>query len=189
MRVADTANREHSSLQKGYISAMLLSNAKMWAEISIWKTMDDALQNAASLPAQGAACAYMASMGKPVDAHLYAHFSVREDYRNSKPDRVPGAVEFSYYPLKKQVNADDFLNISDRFNASFLLNQPGYVSRKLLQDGDMWADMVLWESVHAVKEAIRVAPDNDAAADFLGCIALNRCRTRLLDVRRRYEAP
>ena len=71
------------------------------------------------------------------------------------------AVEFVTFYLKKKVTISDFLTVSDKFNNEFLSKQKGYISRQLLVDGEMWADMVVWKTMDDAKTAIKVPLDNN----------------------------
>ena len=66
---------------------------------------------------------------------------------------MSNVVEFASFNLKEGVSVSDFLLVSDKFNICFLSTQRGYISRKLLLAGEMWADSVLWETIEDALEA------------------------------------
>lgn len=71
------------------------------------------------------------------------------------------AVEFVTFNLKEGVSMQDFLHASEKMNRVFLSAQKGYISRKLLVDGETWADLVLWETMN---DALNAAKSNDVDA-------------------------
>ena len=184
---ADKMASEFTSKQKGLISSKLLVNEKMWADLLIWETMEDAQNNAAACETSAAVCEYLACIDSKKENHLQAHFSVEKSYSDNQCGITPNAIEFSYYNLKKGASVSDFLRVSDKFNNEFLTAQKGYISRKLLVDGDMWADFVSWETMEDILNAFSVAPKDAAASEFLSFIALNKCKSRLLSVERSYS--
>lgn len=76
------------------------------------------------------------------------------------------AVEYVSFSLRKGVIQSDFILASDKMNQDFLSAQKGYVGRKLLNDGDTWADMVLWETMSDAQHAAEVCNENSAASEY-----------------------
>ena len=87
---------------------------------------------------------------------------------------MPQVVEFVTFYLKKKVAASDFLDMSEKFNKEFLSKQKGYVSRQLLADGEMWADMVIWESMDDAKTTISVSYNDAIAREYVTMLSFNR---------------
>ena len=59
---------------------------------------------------------------------------------------MPNAVMFITCKLAKDVSAQDFLLASEKVKDLFLSKQKGFISWKVLADGDMWADLLIWET-------------------------------------------
>ena len=80
-------------------------------------------------------------------------------------------IELASFYLKKEVSLPDFFLISDKFNSEFLALQKGYISRKLLVNGEKWLDLVLWETMedaqNAVKEFYKSKPALEYASFML----------------------
>lgn len=76
------------------------------------------------------------------------------------------AVEFVSFTLKEGTSIPAFLRASDIMNDVFLSLQKGYISRKLLVDGETWADLVLWETMDDAQNAAKSAGDASAAEYF-----------------------
>lgn len=83
------------------------------------------------------------------------------------------AVEYVAFKLKKSVAIEEFIPVSDRFNDEFLKKQKGYISRKILRDGDIWADLVLWEEAADHLNAMEVSKNDEAAKAYLSMLNLS----------------
>lgn len=86
---------------------------------------------------------------------------------------MSNAVEFVAFKLKKSVSEADFLPVSDKFNREFLAGQKGYISRKLLSKGDMWSDLVLWETEADHLNAMEASKSDTVAAEYLSMLNLS----------------
>ncbi|MDR0325802.1 MAG: cell wall metabolism sensor histidine kinase WalK [Oscillospiraceae bacterium] len=86
---------------------------------------------------------------------------------------MPNAIEFVAFKLKKEVSAQDFLPVSDRFNSDFLAKQKGYISRRLLTKGEMWADLVVWETEDDFQNAMKASKDDAVAIEYLSQLNLS----------------
>jgi heme-degrading monooxygenase HmoA len=79
-------------------------------------------------------------------------------------------LEFPSFTLKKGVSEAEFLLVHEKFNQDFMIKQKGYISHKLLRDGDTWFDLVVWESAEAMEKAFQDIYKNDAAAAYISLI-------------------
>ena len=76
-------------------------------------------------------------------------------------------VEFASFNLMKGASVSDFLLVSDKFDSVFLSAQKGYISRKLVLCGEMWADYVLWETMEDALKALNIANENAIACEYV----------------------
>ncbi len=83
---------------------------------------------------------------------------------------MPNIVEFPSFTLKEGVSESDFLFVHERFNSDFLSKQKGYISHKLLKDGEKWYDLVVWESTEAIQSAFKDIYESAAAAEYISLI-------------------
>lgn len=83
------------------------------------------------------------------------------------------AIEYVAFRLKKDVTEEAFIPVSDRFNEEFLKKQKGYIARKILKDGDIWADLVLWQEAADHINAMKVAEYDEAARAYLSMLNLS----------------
>lgn len=79
-------------------------------------------------------------------------------------------VELPSFTLKEGVSEQDFLLVHERFNKEFMSKQKGYISHKLLRDGEKWFDLAIWESMEAMAKAFEDIYDNAAAAEYISLI-------------------
>jgi len=99
---------------------------------------------------------------------------------------MANAVEFASFNLKKGASVSEFLLVSDRFNSVFLSTQKGYISRKLLRDGQMWADSVLWKTMEDVHRAYKNVNEDAAACEYLSFMDKESIKVVLLPVEKNY---
>lgn len=82
-------------------------------------------------------------------------------------------VEFATFNLKKGVSVSDFLLVSEKFNSGFLSVQKGYISRELLASKDIWADLVVWESMEDAQNAVKEFYKNSLVEEYMSFIEEN----------------
>lgn len=99
---------------------------------------------------------------------------------------MPSAIEFVSFRLKKGTSVPDFLLVSDKMNIEFLSVQKGYISRKLLAKGEMWADFVIWETMDDALNAAEAFGENDTACEYMSFIDDNSVDMRHLNIEKNY---
>jgi len=99
---------------------------------------------------------------------------------------MSNVVEFVSFNLKKGVLVSDFLLEADKFNSEFLSSQKGYISRKLIVDGEMWADSVLWETEEDVIKAYEIADENAVAREYFSFMDGESVKVHFFSVERSY---
>jgi len=99
---------------------------------------------------------------------------------------MSNVVEFASFNLKKGASVSDFLLVSDKFNSDFLSKQKGYISRKLLLGGEMWADSVLWETMEDALKAFETAEENTKACEYVSFMDQESIKVLHLTVERNY---
>lgn len=99
---------------------------------------------------------------------------------------MPNVIEFASFNLKKGVSVSDFLLVSDKFNQEFLSIQKGYISRKLLLGGELWADYVLWETMEDALMAFKTAEEDALACKYISYMDEESIKVLHLPVVRSY---
>ena len=83
---------------------------------------------------------------------------------------MPNIIEMPAFTLKAGVSESDFLLVHEKFNQDFMAKQKGYISHKLLRDGDKWFDLALWESMEDMQSAFKDIYENASAAAYIALI-------------------
>jgi hypothetical protein len=100
---------------------------------------------------------------------------------------MPNAVWFISYKLIEGASVPDFLLASKKCNDEVLSKKPGFISWKVLVDGDMWVDLVTWETMD---DAIKAENDdgdvNPIAQEFYSFIDPNTLNTQCFSVEKSY---
>ena len=98
------------------------------------------------------------------------------------------AVFYCAYNLKKGAVVADFLQASKRLNDEYISKQKGYISWKQLTAGDIWADLITFETMQDCKDfEANSANSGDLSKDFYSFINLNSCKLHYYTVERSYE--
>ena len=67
------------------------------------------------------------------------------------------SVIISIFKLKEGVVSSDFMIASDGLNEDYLSKQEGYVSRQLLSNGEIWTDILTYDTMENAQRAIEIA--------------------------------
>jgi len=96
------------------------------------------------------------------------------------------AVFYNSYKLKKGVSIPDFLLAVENLNNEHISKQKGYVSFKLVNDGDTWADFTNFETMDDARKFAEGTP-NDLALKFYSFINVNSCKSHFFSVEKSYS--
>jgi len=99
------------------------------------------------------------------------------------------AVFYCEYKLKKNTSVEDFLAASEKLNNEYISKQNGYISWEQWNDGDVWIDVIAFETMADAKgfEEKSNANPNELAMNFYSFINLMSCKVRYYSVERSYE--
>ena len=86
---------------------------------------------------------------------------------------MSNVVELASFHLKKEVSLPDFFLVSDKFNNEFLSVQKGYISRKLLVNGEKWVDLVIWETMEDAQNAVKEFYNSNLALEYASFMVEN----------------
>jgi len=92
------------------------------------------------------------------------------------------AIWFISYKLKKNAVEDDFLLASEKCHNEVLSKQKGFISWDVLRDGDIWIDLVKWETAEDAKNGETAGANNPAAHAFYSFINMNSCKLQLYSI-------
>ena len=80
---------------------------------------------------------------------------------------IIGMVSFT---LKEGVSESDFLLAHEKYNREFVSKQNGYITHKLLVNGDKWTDLVIWESMDDTQNTFEAVGKNAVAIEVMSLI-------------------
>ncbi|MDR0767272.1 MAG: hypothetical protein LBE57_02320 [Methanosarcinales archaeon] len=99
---------------------------------------------------------------------------------------MSNAVLFISFNLVKGVSVPDFLQASEKLNNEYMSKQKGYISWKQLLEGDMWVDLLTFETIEDAKRIEESSDPNPLAEKFYSFIDLESCKVHLFTVERSY---
>jgi len=72
--------------------------------------------------------------------------------------------------LKQGTSIADFLAASDKIQEDYLSKCKGYVSRQLFANGDVWTDLLIWETAEDAENSMAAAEQNASAMAFTSLV-------------------
>lgn len=86
------------------------------------------------------------------------------------------SIWFISYKLVKGTAVEEFLAVSQKVHEEVLSQQKGFVSWRVLQNGDTWVDEVVWESQEDAEKGETAGQDNPSAQAFYSMIEMESCQ-------------
>ena len=99
---------------------------------------------------------------------------------------MSNAVMFISYKLAKDVPAKDFLLASENVHNDFMSKQKGYISWKVLVDGEMWADVLTWETKEDAQNAMAAGGANADNQKFFAMLDPQSVKMQIFTVEKSY---
>lgn len=76
-------------------------------------------------------------------------------------------IEWAPFETTEHVTAEALLDAANKLEQQFLVKQPGYIRRELLQgDSNKWVDLVYWDSPQNAALAVKAADESDAFHEY-----------------------
>ena len=99
---------------------------------------------------------------------------------------MSNAVWFISYKLVEGASVSDFLIASEKVNNEVLSKQKGFISWKVLVDGDTWVDLVTWETMDDAKAGETAGGANPVAHEFYSFIDFSSLKSQSFLVEKSY---
>jgi len=97
------------------------------------------------------------------------------------------AVWFISYKLVEGASISEFLQASEKCHDEVLSKKKGFISWKVLVDGDTWVDLVTWETMEdAIDGESDDGEQNPVASKFYSFIDPYSCKSQLYCVKENY---
>lgn len=99
---------------------------------------------------------------------------------------MSNAVLFITFNLVEGASVPDFLLASEKLNDGYMSKQKGYISWKQLLDGEVWADLLTWETMEDAKRVLESDSPNALAEKFYSFLDMESCKVHLFSVEKSY---
>ena len=91
------------------------------------------------------------------------------------------------YKLKKGTNTEEFVQAYEALTQGFIAKQAGFVSSQIMSDDDVWSDVIVFESMDALKQfEENSAQSNELALKFYSYLNINSCRMNRFTVEKTF---
>ena len=99
---------------------------------------------------------------------------------------MSNAVMYITYKLAKDVPTQEFLLASEKVKDEFMSKQKGYISWKVLADGDTWADLLTWETKEDAGNAMAAGGANADNQKFFALLDPESVKMQIFTVEKSY---
>jgi len=100
---------------------------------------------------------------------------------------MSNAVFYCSFNLNEGVSVPDFLIAAEKLNKEYISKQNGYISWKQLVDGELWVDLVTFETMEDVKNFAESSFNpNEFSEKYFSLVNLNSCTEHFFTVERSY---
>ena len=87
------------------------------------------------------------------------------------------------YKLKKSANKEDFYAAFRSLREEFVSKQSGFISWQLMVDGDVYSDVIVFETMKDLEDfEVASKEPNPLATAFYSYLNVNSCRTNRFDL-------
>ncbi len=99
---------------------------------------------------------------------------------------MSNTVWFISYKLAEGASVQDYLLSSKEVHDEILSKQKGFISWKVLADGDTWVDLVTWETPKDAKNAETAGQGNPIAQRYYSLMDFNGMKNQVYSVEKDY---
>ena len=97
------------------------------------------------------------------------------------------AVFFNTYKLKKDSSVPDFVQSVEDLVNNYVSKQKGFVSVMLMNDGDLWADYGVFETMEDAINFENPTEPHESALKFYSFLNFSSCKSRIYSVEKSLE--
>ena len=101
---------------------------------------------------------------------------------------MANVVSFNSYQLHKGASISDFLLATEVLINEFVSKQKGFISSKLLAEGETWADFTVFESLEDLNAFIPLCNKNELARKVYGFINFGTLDSHVYSVEKDFDA-
>ncbi len=99
---------------------------------------------------------------------------------------MSNTVWFISYKLLEGASVADYMAASQKVHDEVLSKQKGFISWKVLKDGDEWIDLVIWETPEDAKRAETAGQGNPAAGEYYSLMDFNSMKNQIFTLEKDY---
>ena len=99
---------------------------------------------------------------------------------------MSNTVMFITFNLAEGASVPDFLIAAEKLNNEYMSKQKGFISWKQLVEGELWADLLTWETIDDAKKILESSSPNPLAEKFYSFIDMPSCKVHLFSVEKSY---
>lgn len=99
---------------------------------------------------------------------------------------MSNVVWFISYKLVEGASVPEFLLASEKVHDEILSKQKGFISWKVLVDGDTWVDLITWETMDDAKNGETAGATNPNAQKYYSFIDMESCKVQAFYVEKSY---
>ena len=99
---------------------------------------------------------------------------------------MPKTIMFISFKLAAGVSVSDFQLAAAKVYNEFMSKQKGYISWQQLVDGDLWADLITWETMADAQSAMEASMVDTASQEFFPFIDEASVKMQFFTVEKSY---
>ena len=96
---------------------------------------------------------------------------------------MSNAVVYISFSLIEGASVSDFLLAAEKLNSEFMSQQNGYISWKLLVEGDTWADVLTWETMEAAQNAMEAGCSYPLSGEYFSFLNQESVKTHMYSIK------
>jgi hypothetical protein len=91
------------------------------------------------------------------------------------------------FKLVKGASVEEYLAASKRLNDGYMSKLKGYISWEQLLEGDLWADVLTFETPEDAQRVLEATDPNPLAEAFYSFLDMESCQTHVFASQRLYS--
>jgi len=99
---------------------------------------------------------------------------------------MSNVVSFNTYKLQKGTSIPDFLLAMEKLIKEFVSKQKGFISSKMLVDGDTWADFTVFETIDDLQTFTPLCGKNDLAKKCYAFMDFNTLNSHVFSIEKSF---
>ena len=102
---------------------------------------------------------------------------------------MSNAVFFNSYKLREGASVPEFLLTVDRLINENISKQKGFISSKVMVEGDTWADYAIFETMEDAQNFVQASGSNPSrlAQEFYSFLDFSTCKSHFFTVEKSYN--